>query len=326
MNRYVSKVKDFKSLLEVFASVVLVVFVGTIGYMGIENWSFNEALYMTIITITTVGFGEPKPLSEIGKIFTVFLIFIGLGTAATFATVFTRGVVENQFKSYFGGNKLRRQIEKMENHYIICGFGNVGRTIAETFKVNKIPFVVVDEDEEACNLARKLGFFYIFGNANEDNVLIASGIKKSSGLVTVLNHDADNLFVSLAARELNPELFIISKCSEAHTENRILRAGANMVVYPLRLGGEQIANIVAQKYVGNNKFDFENCPSGVMGYSMKIYHHFEMKEILIEDVIKKTDGVEALFLRKSDGNEIDRPNMNLSISKDDNVLVLVKDT
>ncbi|MEN8905132.1 MAG: potassium channel family protein [Clostridiales bacterium] len=325
MKKIINVIKYRIYQIEVILSIIMVLFIGTTGYMVIEKWSFYESFYMTVITITTVGFGETKPLSDLGRIFTIFLIFIGLGTAATFATMLTKGLIDKELRSYFGTNKLRRQIEKMENHYIICGFGNIGRTIADTFKNHKIPFIVVELAEDACEIAQKSGYLYINGNATEDAILVNAGIKKSSGLITVLNHDSDNLFVSLAARELNQNIFIISRGSEANTEKRILRAGANMVVYPLKLGGEQIAHIVAQKYIGTNNFTFENCPSGIMGYSMKIYHHFENKSITIKEVIKKTNALQALFLRKSNGLEVDKPKNDLKINRDDNILVLVKE-
>jgi len=307
-------------------AVVVVFLIGTVGYMLIEHWSILDALYMTAITITTVGFGETMPLSPPGRIFTIFLIFIGLGTAATFAANLAKGILEHELKGIFGGNKMKKQINLLSNHYIIAGFGNIGRAIAASFDQIDVSFVIIENDEESADTAVHQGYLTVTGNATSDTTLLLAGIKRAAGIIICLSEDADNIFVTLAARELNPNLFILARGQDPSIEKRMLRAGANTVVYPLQLGGQQIARIIAQ--TAGLEIQTQGpatCLSSVMGYSLKMYRHFDQMDITVEDTLKKTEADTALKIQKSDGRIIEHPARTEKVQKNDSVLFLVKD-
>ncbi len=227
----------------------LVIFIGTAGYMTIEGWHALEALYMTVITITTVGYGEVREVSEGGRVFTVFLIFMGMGIMAYTLGMVAQMMVEVQVSAMIGRRKLGRELRSIKDHYIICGYGRIGSIIAHELKVNKVPLMVIDHGAEAREPLESEGIPYIIDDATSDDVLIEAGIERAKGLVTVVLSDADNLFITMTARGLNHGLFIVARADQEQTERKLLRAGANKVVLPYLIGGRRMVNTILRPAV-----------------------------------------------------------------------------
>ncbi len=229
--------------------LVLVILVGTVGYMAIEGWHAFEALYMTVITITTVGYGEVRTVSEPGRVFTVFLIFMGMGTMAYTLGIVAQMMVEIQVRAIIGRRKLGRKLRSIKNHYIICGCGRIGSIIAHELRANGIPVMVIDHGPDARESLEKQDIPYIIDDATSEDVLIEAGIERAKGLIAVVLSDADNLFITMSARGLNPDLFILARADEEHTEGKLLRAGANKVVLPYLIGGRRMVHTILRPAV-----------------------------------------------------------------------------
>jgi len=241
--RYFSEAPE---LVKAGVYVLVLMVIGTIGYMIIESYSLIDALYMTVITVSTVGFREVKPLSDPGKIFTIFIILSSLGVLAYFLSNLTQSLFKAQLSFFFGGNlKLLKQ-KKMENHIIVCGYGRNGSQVVHELMAFGEKVIVIDKDHElvVSKIAEPIQF--IEGDSTEDQVLLQAGINKARSLITTLPIDADNLFVVLTARTLNPAINIISRASSASAEKKLRMAGVNSVVMPERVGGAHMATLVAQ--------------------------------------------------------------------------------
>lgn len=218
--------------------------VGTIGFMVVEGWSFFDSLYMTIITISTVGFNEVQELSDQGKLFTAFLILSSFGIFAYAVTAITSYIVGGEYKQYFKEYKALKTAENMENHTIVCGFGRVGKQAAHDLGFYKKNFVVIESKEEITADRRFSETPFINGDSTDDQVLIKANITKANALITCLPKDADNLFVVLSARELNPRLKIISRASSYSSMRKLRIAGADNVIMPDTVGGAHMASLV----------------------------------------------------------------------------------
>lgn len=229
--------------------LVLVILVGTAGYMAIEGWHALEALYMTVITITTVGYGEVRTVSEPGRVFTVFLIFMGMGIMAYTLGIVAQMMVEFQVRAIIGRRKLGRKLKSIKHHYIICGYGRIGSIIAHELRTNGIPVMVIDHGPNARESLEKKDIPYIIDDATSEDVLIEAGIERAKGLISVVLSDADNLFITMTARGLNPDLFILARSDEKSTERKLLRAGANKVVLPYLIGGRRMAHTILRPAV-----------------------------------------------------------------------------
>lgn len=236
---------NIRKVISAVALLWIIVLVGVIGYSYIEGLNFVDALYMTIITVATVGFREVKELSSEGKLFTIGLIIISLGTFAYAVSVITTHLVEGELQRNLRGYKLQSGIKKMKNHVIICGYGRNGRQAVRELQAYHQPFVVVDKKVDVFRDEAAV-LHLVEGDASEDEVLIKAGIMRAKALISSLPVDADNLFVSLTARSLNPDILIISRASNASSERKLKAAGANNVVMPERVGGAHMATLVAK--------------------------------------------------------------------------------
>ena len=224
--------------------LLLTILFGTAGYMVIEHFNFLEALYMTVITISTVGFTEVKPLSDTGRIFTIFLILVNLGLFTYFVTLLTRFFSDGEFIKLYKQIKMENSIQQLKEHVIICGFGRNGKESAQILFNNKIPFVVLEEKNE---LEKDIEFdvlHFMKGDATKDEVLLEAGIKNARALITSLPVDADNLFVVLTAKQLNPNLKVISRASQDSSVKKLKIAGADNVIMPDKIGGAHMATLV----------------------------------------------------------------------------------
>lgn len=222
--------------------IILVIFIGTIGFHLIEGWSFLDCLYMTVITIFTVGFKEVRELSPQGQIFTIFVILGGVGTAIFAFTKIAEIAFEGGIKKFWRRRRMEKELKNLKDHYIICGYGRMGKTVCERLKEEKLPFVVIDNKQEKIEELEQIGrCLFINGDATHEEILIKAGIKKAKGLASLLRSDADNLYLVLSAKLVNPSLFILSKAMDEEAERKILQIGANKIVSPYKLSGLKIA-------------------------------------------------------------------------------------
>jgi voltage-gated potassium channel len=219
--------------------------VGTIGYVVIESFNWFDAFYMTIITVTTVGYSEVHPLSNSGKIFTTFLIITSFGTFAYAVSSITKFVIDGEFNEFFKNRKLNDTISKLSDHVIICGYGRNGRQAAQVLKKQNQRFVVIENNAAIKeSISHKYSDLVITGDSTQDEMLLKAGILKAKALITTLPVDADNLFIVLTARNLNNKLMIISRASEDNSDTKLKIAGANNVIMPDKVGGAHMASLV----------------------------------------------------------------------------------
>jgi voltage-gated potassium channel len=235
-----------RKILVLFVGIFLIISLGTLGYIKIENMSPLDALYMAIITISTVGFKEVHPLSDTGKIFTILYIITGIAFVSY--TLFTVG--ELLFETTFSNLLLKRRKEiKMEGHHIICGFGRIGSIVAKELHGKNEKFVVIEKDPEKIRILQEKGFPYIEGDATEEETLLMANIKKAKGIACTLTEDADNLYVVLTARELNPNIVIVSRAENESSVKKLIKAGANKVITPYEEGAIKIAEYLTKREI-----------------------------------------------------------------------------
>jgi voltage-gated potassium channel len=240
-------VEDFrKSILKVLMAIAVTVALGTAGYMMLEGWGFLDALYMTVITLTTVGYREVHDLSDRGVIFTIILLVGGVGVVIFALTKGAQVILDLEYNQIFRRRRVERTIRGLKDHYIICGYGRMGKIIAKELREEGVQFVVIEkrpiqQEEE--------GVLILKGDATRDETLHEAGIDRASGLISVLPTDAENLFVVLSARGLNPGLLIVARAIEEGSEQKLLRAGATKVVSPYHIGGLRMAHTVLKPTV-----------------------------------------------------------------------------
>ncbi len=234
-----------RRVLRDVGAVAVLVLIGTFGFVAIEHWRILDALFMTVITLTTVGYGEVRPLSDSGKLFAMFVIFAGASTV-----VYVLGDMVELFVSFnFELRRMKDQISKLSDHYIVCGWGRTGQEVTDHFMVKKIPFVVIEEDPALAKRAREAGLLVIEGDATADDVLVQAQIQKANGVICGLPDDAANTFIVLSAKELNANIHIVSRAANPGSESKLRRAGAKMVISPYVIAGRRMATAVTQPLV-----------------------------------------------------------------------------
>lgn len=320
----------FPSLSRKITFALLLIFlpisVGTLGYILIEHYSAIDALYMTIITVATVGFGEVHPLHASGKIFTVFLILFNIGTFTYAITLVSGYLLQEDFVGNYRRRKMKDKIHALKNHVIICGFGRNGHAAADLLEKNNIPFVVIENKKELIDqYIKKENVLYLNEDATKDETLLDAGIHHARGLISTLPNDADNVYVVLTARELNKNLTIISRASSNATASKLKHAGANNVIMPDRIGGAHMASLIIRPDVN----EFIDIISGQGGAGIQII------EVAMDQIIRKhpasnlmdlnlrrMSGVNVLGFRLSDGSYIVNPDPDYVIDSSMKLIVL----
>ena len=234
-----------------FLLLVAALTYGTAGYMLLEDWGFVDSLYMTVITLTTVGFREAQPLDATGRIFTVTLILVGVGIVFVTISLTARWVAEAQLGSRSRRRRMDRRIEALQGHYVICAYGRVGRAVAREFEAEGVPFVVIDPKEDLTERMTNDGVLFLTEDPSEEGVLVRAGVQRARGLVCAVDSDATNVYITLVARSLNPELFIVARASERGSDQRLLRAGADRVVSPFVSSGRHMALVALRPRVSD---------------------------------------------------------------------------
>ena len=228
----------------------VMVLIGTLGYYFIEkDYSLFDALYMTVITLATIGYEEVHPLSKWGRLFTIFLILGGVTTFLYAATATVRAVVSGEVRELLGRQRMERSLAQMEDHLIVCGYGRMGRLVCQEFSRQRLPFVIVDSNPQVLAAFELAHGIPLNGDAASDEVLKQAGVERARGLVTVMSSDADNLYTTMSARLINKKLFIVARVEDPKAEQKLRRAGANRVVSPYAIGGVRLAQAVLRPTV-----------------------------------------------------------------------------
>ena len=291
------------------AALVSIIAVGTFGYSLIEGWSLFDSLYMTVITLATVGFKEVQPLSDHGKLFTIVLIISGTGMIAYTLSSLLQFTLEGQLRKILGRKKLESRISKLRDHYIICGFGRIGHLICREFHSRPLPFVVVEKDPVLVERVEREGFMFVEGDATDDETLQAAGIDRALGLVTAVTSDTDNVYITLTARGLNPKLFILARAGEEGSEKKLMRAGASKVISPYTIG----ANRMAQAILRPSVVDFIEIATASENLELQIEeipiaaNSSLAGKTLINSGVRQSMGIIIVGIKQVDGQMIFNP-------------------
>jgi voltage-gated potassium channel len=279
-------------VITVLLLAMLLVAIGVFGYMHFSNYSFIDALYMVIITMSTVGFGEVHPLTPAEKLFTIFLIIFSIGIFGYFISLLTEFIADGKFLKELKTKKMQKKLNNLQNHTIVCGYGRNGRQSINKLIANNVDVVVIENNEKLIEEIERNNLHFVKGDATNDKYLEKAGIKRASNLITALPSDADNLYVVLSARQFNPNITIISRASKDTSEKKLRIAGANNVIMPDRIGGDHMASLVVLpdiiEFVDKLTSD-ENCQTNLKEIDVnELPDRYHNKTILDLDLRRKT--------------------------------------
>lgn len=316
----------FKRLSYIFSLLLIFFAISVVGYMIIEGYNFLDAFYMTVISITTAGYQEVHPLSDAGRLFTSFVLITNIGLFFYGATQIVAHIIEGEFKTFFKHYNVEKQINKLENHVIVCGYGRTGKQVCLELQADGIPFLVIENRGNVIEHIKKDNVLFINENATEEEALIRAEIKNARAIVTTLPNDPDNVYVVLTAREIKPDIFIISRASNENSESKLKRAGANNVIMPEKIGGAHMAALVSKpdilefvaKLTGQGSdinLTFEEIS---LNNISEDYKHKSIKDL---DFRNKT-GANVVGLRLPDGDYIINPSPDTLINPDTKLVLL----
>jgi voltage-gated potassium channel len=313
-----------KIFISIFVLCLILVF-GTTGYMLIENSNFTNAIYMTVISITTVGFSEVIPLSPAGKYFTMILIFGGVGLFLFIVSLITQAMFEGGLQTFLGRRIMEKRLAELRGHYIVCGFGRIGKVISKVLHENRRTFVIIENNPEEINAIEELGYLVLRGDSTSDDILQQAHIDEAKALVAVTSSDADNVYIILSARVLNPNIYILARSSgKKGAESKLLRSGANKVFSPYEIGARRMA----QSLVRPTVIDFIDLTvhDGELG--------LRLEELLVSDKATfvnkslKESGIRSEYdlivvaIKRQKGEMLFNPNPNTEIQPGDILVVL----
>jgi voltage-gated potassium channel len=310
-------------LIILLAAVGVTLATGTVGFVLIDHYPTFDAFYMTLITMTTVGYGEIHPLSHAGRVFNSFLIAFGVTTIFIAIGAMTQTIVEREFGEAIGKRRNKRMIDKLKDHYIICGFGRVGRGAAAELHHAGVPFVVVDSNPDRVERAMIAGMLAVAADATQDETLHEVGIERARGLVAALSTDAENLFVLLSAKGLNPRIYVSARAAEEGAEAKMRRAGADAVFAPYSLTGHRLAQSLLRPHVVQFLDFTENIGMDIAIEQMRVAESSEMVAKSIQQMqLGRNIGVIVLAIRRADGRMIFNPTADAAMDAGDHLIVM----
>ncbi|MCB1178804.1 MAG: NAD-binding protein [Leptospiraceae bacterium] len=315
--------KYLLSALKPALFLTLLLFIGSLGYHLIEDYDAIDSLYMTVITITTVGFGVIRPLSSEGKLFTIFLIVGGVIFYGVSINSIMKVILESKFRDIVEKNKMEEMIKKLTNHYIICGGGRFAWAMAKEFEKHKLPFVIIENNPESIVSKTEHKWLVVDGDALQEEVLITAGIHKARGIASVLPTDADNLFVVLSARGLNPKIRIETRVSRESVRSKMVQAGADKVISPYEVGGLQMARGLIDPDIA----EFIEVLFGRkdLGLEMRIHTITNEDKVVgsrIQDTSYRKDGYIIVALKRDNADIIFAPSAKERINLGDQIFLL----
>ncbi|MBI5289829.1 MAG: NAD-binding protein [Chloroflexi bacterium] len=295
---------------------------GTAGYMIIEQWSFFDALFMTVTTVTTVGYREVRPLDTEGRIFTIFLVLFGVGTAFYLLTTFVAFVIEGDLGAALGLTRMKSRIEQLSDHYILCGFGRVGEEIAREFADRGLPFVVVENNPDTTPHAVQSGYLLVEGDATSDEILEQAGVRRAKVLLAASDSDSGNTYITLTAKALNPDIFVVARAGKRESESRAVRAGANRVISPYVLSGRRMALSAIQP----NMVDFIETlairNADQILAEMEISGSSGLIGLHVGNVLECSERLTVLGLQRANGDLLVGPRPEESLGEGDRLMVV----
>ena len=302
----------------------MVLVTGTVGYWIIEDWSLLESLYMTVITLSTIGFREVHNPTPAGMVFTMFLVFFGVGSMAYALKTATQILLEVEFRNVLGRRKVKKTIGGLKGHYIICGYGRMGKIVAREFLAEGVPFVIVEKDPEVIAEVTDPNILFLHADSTQDAALEEASISSAKGLISVLQSDADNLLVVLSARSMNPSLRIVARAGADGVEAKLKRAGATKVVSPYHMGGIRIAQAVLKPAVTDFlEFTFQDKTVDLELEQLVIGNTSTfVGKTLTESNIRQDYGVILVAIKRSDGKMLYNPTRDTTIEAGDTFVVL----
>jgi voltage-gated potassium channel len=310
-----------RSLIGIAIFAVLIA-AGTSGYMIIEEWSFGDSLFMTVTTITTVGYREVRPLDTEGRIFTMFLVVFGVGTAFYLLTTFFAFIIEGDLAAALGHTRMKSRIDQLRDHYILCGFGRVGEEIAREFAERGLPFVVVENNPETTPRAAQAGHLLIEGDASSDEVLEQAGVRRAKVLLAASDSDSGNTYITLTAKALNPGIFVVARAARRESEARARRAGADRVISPYVLSGRRMALSAIQP----NMVDFidtlvERQPDQILA-EIEVTERSGLFGLYVRHINAESPDVTVLGLQRASGELIVGPRPDERLEAGDRIMVV----
>lgn len=305
--------------------LMTIIVIGTVGYSTIEHMPVFDSFYMTLITISTVGFSEIAPLSLTGRVLTIFIIVSGISLLTYTLGQVAKIFIEGELRTLLGRRKLEKQISELAGHFIVCGFGRIGEVICKELADEQIPFLVIEKGDKV-ELLEKLHYLYLVGDATADDLLLQAGLMKAKGLATAVSSDADNVFITLTAKGLNPDIFVLSRAADLKNEQKLLRAGASRVICPYNMGGMKMAQILKKPTV----VDFLDMAmmSGNLGLKLEEAVVQATSQVvgqtLIESNLRRDFGVILVAIKKANKEMIFNPGPSAIIEANDTIVAIGK--
>jgi len=320
----------FNNVLRGLTALLFVVLMGVGWFVLVEGFSLLNAVYLTIITISTVGFKEVGEVDDSARIFILVLIISGLGVMTYTLSALGQVIIEGSIQRFVGRQKMCREIDKLKNHYIVCGHGRMGQILCQELTSEEVPFVVVDGDPETVENLIKIGYKVVQGDATEDETLEQAGVKRAKGLVAVVNRDVDNLYITMSARDMsakdNPHLYILSRATDGPASRKIKRAGADRVISPYAIGGMRIVQALLRPTV----YDFVDIATQSKGLDL-MFEELEIKEnSTLDGIPLKDSGIRASYdvivigIKKPTGRMVFNPGPEVILQVGD-VLIMLGD-
>ena len=314
-----------KKILASALILLIILIYGTSGYMFIEDSSLTDSLYMTVISITTVGFSEVIPLSPAGKYLTIFLIFGGVGFFLYIVSMITEAMVEGGLQSFLGRRHMEKKLAGLRDHYIVCGFGRIGKVISKILHENRRTFLIIENNPEEIRAIEELGYLVLQGDSTSDDTLAKAHIDTAKALIAVTSSDADNVYVILSARVLNPSIYILARSSgKKGAESKLLRSGANKVFSPYEIGARRMA----QSLVRPTVIDFIDLTvhDGELGLRLEELQVSDKatfaNKSLMQSGIRSEHDLIVVAIKRQKGEMLFNPNPNTAILPGDILVVL----
>ena len=312
-----------KLLLPILMFLVLVVS-GILGYMSIEGWDLLDSLYMTIITLSTVGYGEVREIGPGGRIFTVFLIVFGLFIITYLVGLVAETLIAGEIRAVLGRRKVGKRIKSLKDHYIICGYGRIGKIICNELTSKSIPLIVIEKDERVHEQLEEDNMLYLDRDATDEETLTEAGIEMAKGLVSVVSSDAENVYICLTARGLNPRLYILSRAEDESSERKLLRAGADKIVLPYMLGGRRMVQAIIRPTVS----DFLESAVHDQGFELNIEEITAgedsplIDQTLVDSGIRQEMDIIIIGIKQEDDTMIFNPSSQTKINRGDTLIAM----
>jgi voltage-gated potassium channel len=306
--------------------LIAIVAFGTSGYYFVEHMPLFEAFYMTIITISTVGYAEIIPLSQTGRTLTIVIIILGITVGAYTIGMLVRAFIEGEMLKIFGRRKVQKQITELKDHFIVCGFGRIGRIICNELAADSVNFVVIEQDPSIIETIESKNYLFLEMDATCEEALLKAGIMKAKGIATALRSDANNVFITLTAKGLRPDIYILARASHENNEDKLSRAGASRVVSPHLIGGKRMAQVLKRPTV----VDFIDIATmgsslGLMMEEAMIGENSDLiNKNLIDSNLRKHFGVIIVAIKKMAGNMIFNPMPSETLESGDVIVVIGK--